>query len=174
MVHLSFFVSSWQYVHECSDSEVSLTRWCMVIALNSLRSPAHDCSTLNSASGQPAKPTLQRQGTIESFGSDGGVGNIPGSPQVEAGPVRYSLSVPGGVGAGLREKGGGALTPVPEDLEGSLQDSGEDGEDRERVKTDAVGGAQRESKKHGGASKRLSSTTKGKTLWGFDHYNLSP
>jgi len=130
-----------QYVHECLESEVGLARWCMVIALNSLQSPVHDCPTLSSLSGQPAKPALKRQGTIESFGSEGGGGGG------------------GSGGLGSREKGGGALTPVPEGLEGSAQDNGEDGVDgEESVKRDVAGGALRENRRYGGSSKRKSSS----------------
>ena len=117
-----------QYIHNYSDSDVLSnpiyyrTRWCLFISLNSLESRPHECPLPDNKTSK--KAPLQRQGTIESFGSEG----IPPSP------LDISVVITEELGSSLGGGGGGGggrevsfLTPVPEDFEGSLENDNQSG-----------------------------------------------
>ena len=99
-----------QYIHDyCEVSEsgggfhhrvYSLASWCFGIALNTFECLPHVCPQLMS-DGEKRKPSLRRQLTVESFGSDDANSLFQDSLQVG--------------------HDAGTLTPVPEaeDLEGS-------------------------------------------------------
>ena len=106
---------------DATDREMlTLARWCLEIALNTLEVEPHICSLLSLSEQRSDRPALQRQNTVESYGSSGPETPTLDSPLITiAAASGNKLAVPQGNQPRDREREGAALTPVPEETESS-------------------------------------------------------